>query len=858
MARFSIFSVIFGFAVCAANVAEKEAEKHPFESTSVILTASGEPHLALPHVWPERQTMLEMDLFPDRITEEEIRDPYAPASVNAERATDSPMANPPMGGSHQVEVPRRHRHGGHHTTRGRFPVESDDDGGGDDSKGDEDPTTQSTPPARPTKAVYNQEEVRQAVNGSTPAGWIQMGNPRKQLYVIMDTGSDKLVAKTWDTIRRMLRMVDGGIDASVSPSSTVYDHTQSTTYTRQLMDRKAPDGSATGTKMQKRGYIAYGSGVAITDEGNDDVHVGGQTLPQFPLSEILADSLSMLHTKQGIAGILGLQHMKNNTLGESVFTRARQGGGMTSFGYCRGNNNDGTFIWGDKSTEGTEVPVVGNIHWALKLGKVRMIGKSTSASTTTTAAPERDSESEDGGGSDESSSSSDAGSADMEPMRKSRGTHRITDRGQKHGHVHALTASSMSNLATVSGKQEPDEGDDSSQSSGIDPELKEEIGKMVGDVIEKVIDKVQKAKAGGSSTQMSTQMCTDGKCAAIIDTGSNIIAGPSEALREMAKYANVKYDCSNLDKLPHIHLQLGEFKVELPPKAYVMQVTLPKWAQQGKGAGGDGSEGGGDGGGSGDGSGGSDSDEMSSRSRKMEQRPYGRMMNTKLDQESAWHSVLRELHRTHGVDLSAALPGINLAKLAGNDKLCMPAFAPLDKDTAVGKLWVIGTPIFEQYYTRWSFPKDADMPSVFFEDKTTATACKKGPDSQASSSSASSASSSDSSSGSSSSEAGSGDDSDDFTARQVHGHQQKSLSAAQVLNSVKSAVALAQHSGPGLLRRELKGDAMQLLDEGSLDAEMGVAESSTEGKLEGTSFMPRRLDAFDIRYPAWAKELTNV
>merc|ERR1719181_1901944 len=118
--------------------------------------------------------------------------------------------------------------------------------------------------------------------------------------------------------------------------------------------------------------------------------------------------------------------------------------------------------------------------------------------------------------------------------------------------------------------------------------------------------------------------------------------------------------------------------------------------------------------------------------------PGGKTMTTKLDldqnqERTTWHSVINELHRTYGVDLSAAMPGLNLAQIAGNDKLCMPAFAPLDKDTAVGKLWVIGTPIFEQYYTRWSFPKDAEMPSVFFEDKTTATACKKGADSPASS-----------------------------------------------------------------------------------------------------------------------------
>eukprot|EP00929_Paragymnodinium_shiwhaense_P104569 TRINITY_DN6912_c3_g1_i1.p1 TRINITY_DN6912_c3_g1~~TRINITY_DN6912_c3_g1_i1.p1 ORF type:complete len:863 (+),score=203.55 TRINITY_DN6912_c3_g1_i1:123-2711(+) len=849
--------------LCWAGYATAAEKALPLErTTSVILTAAGDQELAVPQILPQL-----LEVYPPEAMSEEVRDPYAPASATH----DAPA-------THHAEAPRRHRHS--HHSRGRFPVESDDDPGADSQSQDEEPTPS---PAPPSKAVYVQQEIRQAVNGSTPAGWIELGSPKKKLYVIMDTGSDKLVAKTWDTIRRMLKMVDGGIDSSVSPSSTVYDHGQSATYVRQVTDRKAPDGSSTGTHMQKRGYIAYGSGVAITDEGNDDVHVGGNTLPQFPLSEILADSLQMLHTKQGIAGILGLQHMKNTTLGESVFTRARQNGGFTSFGYCRGNNNDGTFIWGDKSTEGQEVPVVGNIHWALKLGHVKMIGQSGASSTsTTTQAPDssdssNDQSSEDGSGSSGGGESSDDS---MEPMRRPRlGVHLGGRRGFQSLHKsHAAPA----NLLAVESRQAPGDeggsgGSENAETSGVDPELKDEIGKMVGDVIDKVIDKITHNKV----KQMSKTMCEDGKCAAIIDTGSNIIAGPSEALREMAKYANVKYDCSNLDKLPHIHLQLGDFKAELPPKAYVMQVTLPKWAQQGRG---DGADGGGEAGGAedagaGDGEGGGGADgmnrAMSRRGRHLHvSMPGGKTITTKLNQEATWDSVIRELHRTSGVDLSAALPGINLAKLQGNDKLCMPAFAPLDKETAVGKLWVIGTPIFEQYYTRWSFPKDAAMPSVFFADKNVASACQAGASDGAAATDASGSSSSDASTDGStegsSGGSGSGDSSSsesseptaedsDFQANEKHSRKlTKPAAATQVLNSVRSALAGVQHIGPGLLRREVKGDAasIQLLDEGSLEAEVGSSE--TTSKLVGTSFMPRRMDAFEIRYPSWAKELSEV
>merc|ERR1719356_1269627 len=110
-----------------------------------------------------------------------------------------------------------------------------------------------------------------------------------------------------------------------------------------------------GKPQPKQGFIAYGSGIAITEEGQDTVKVGGRSLVQFPLSEIAQDSLSMLHTKQGIAGILGLQHMKNGSLGESFFTRARAHDKMYAFSYCRGDKNDGTFIWGDKTTDGHKV-----------------------------------------------------------------------------------------------------------------------------------------------------------------------------------------------------------------------------------------------------------------------------------------------------------------------------------------------------------------------------------------------------------------------------------------------------------------------------------------------------------------------
>merc|ERR1719271_1782381 len=66
------------------------------------------------------------------------------------------------------------------------------------------------------------KEFVQLVNGSTPTGWMEMGTPPKYLLVIFDTGSDKLVAKTWDTVSSELSSVDQGIQGMVQPSALIY------------------------------------------------------------------------------------------------------------------------------------------------------------------------------------------------------------------------------------------------------------------------------------------------------------------------------------------------------------------------------------------------------------------------------------------------------------------------------------------------------------------------------------------------------------------------------------------------------------------------------------------------------------
>jgi hypothetical protein len=145
----------------------------------------------------------------------------------------------------------------------------------------------------------------------------------------------------------------------------MYDHGKSTSYVRQFMLKGHQ-------KLPRQGYIASGSGQAVTEEGNDTVRVGGRKVKNFPLSEILQDSLAVLHKKGGAEGVFGLQHMKDRTRGESFFSMCRDRGLMTTFGYCRGKNDTGTFLWGDNATDGKAIPVKGKIHWAIDLSRVEI------------------------------------------------------------------------------------------------------------------------------------------------------------------------------------------------------------------------------------------------------------------------------------------------------------------------------------------------------------------------------------------------------------------------------------------------------------------------------------------------------
>jgi hypothetical protein len=86
-------------------------------------------------------------------------------------------------------------------------------------------------------------------------------------------------------------------------------------------------------------------------------------------------------------------------------------------------------------------------------------------------------------------------------------------------------------------------------------------------------------RAGGR--EATTQACNP-SCAAIIDSGTSLIAAPGEALSAlMPVFDSIKKDCSNLDDLPDISFNLGSEQFALPPAIYVLQLSYYRPKAQG-------------------------------------------------------------------------------------------------------------------------------------------------------------------------------------------------------------------------------------------------------------------------------------
>jgi len=65
------------------------------------------------------------------------------------------------------------------------------------------------------------------------------------------------------------------------------------------------------------------------------------------------------------------------------------------------------------------------------------------------------------------------------------------------------------------------------------------------------------------------QNLCDGSCRVAVDTGTSMLAGPSDLVDKLSNMVNAKSDCSNFDSLPKLGFQIGDKVLNLMPDDYM-------------------------------------------------------------------------------------------------------------------------------------------------------------------------------------------------------------------------------------------------------------------------------------------------
>merc|ERR1719408_841735 len=68
-------------------------------------------------------------------------------------------------------------------------------------------------------------------------------------------------------------------------------------------------------------------------------------------------------------------------------------------------------------------------------------------------------------------------------------------------------------------------------------------------------------------------LCTN--CQVAVDTGTSLLAGPTDVVQQLGDKLNVQYDCSNFDSLPMLGFAIGNKVLNIYPHDYVTRNTLP-------------------------------------------------------------------------------------------------------------------------------------------------------------------------------------------------------------------------------------------------------------------------------------------
>jgi len=62
-----------------------------------------------------------------------------------------------------------------------------------------------------------------------------------------------------------------------------------------------------------------------------------------------------------------------------------------------------------------------------------------------------------------------------------------------------------------------------------------------------------------------------GKCGVAIDTGTSLIAGPTNYINQILRILKLKDDCSNYDSMPDITITLGGKDYVMKPEDYIIK-----------------------------------------------------------------------------------------------------------------------------------------------------------------------------------------------------------------------------------------------------------------------------------------------
>jgi hypothetical protein len=80
-------------------------------------------------------------------------------------------------------------------------------------------------------------------------------------------------------------------------------------------------------------------------------------------------------------------------------------------------------------------------------------------------------------------------------------------------------------------------------------------------------------KFGGIGTKKDELgMCGSSDCVALIDSGTSLITLPTDVLNDFqTRLPKIKEDCSNMDELPTVYVELSGKVLEIPPQIYVIE-----------------------------------------------------------------------------------------------------------------------------------------------------------------------------------------------------------------------------------------------------------------------------------------------